>query len=84
MRGPRAWITLLAGPSFLAGLAAGLLFSALRTVEPTAEGDFGGYRSRLVEQFELGPERADLLGVVLVNYEQDLARVQDQQTARSM
>lgn len=84
MSGPRAWITLLAGTSFLAGLAAGLLLSALRAEEPAASGDFGGYRQRLVEQFELDPERAELLGVVLVNYEQDLARVRDLQTARSM
>ena len=84
MRGPRAWITLLAGTSFLAGLAAGLLLAALRAEEPGSAGDFGGYRRRLVQQFELAPERAELLGVVLVNYEQDLARVRDQQTARSM
>ena len=84
MSGPRAWITLLAGTSFLAGLAAGFLLSALRAEEPAASGDFGGYRQRLVEQFELDPERAELLGVVLVNYEQDLARVRDLQTARSM
>ena len=84
MSGPRAWITLLAGTSFLAGIAAGLLLSALRAEEPAASGDFGGYRQRLVEQFELDPERAELLGVVLVNYEEDLARVRDQQTARSM
>ena len=84
MRGPRAWISLLAGTSFLAGLAAGLLLSALRAEGPEASGDFAGYRQRLVEQFDLEPERAELLGVVLVNYEQDLARVRDQQTARSM
>ena len=84
MKGPRAWITLLAGTSFLAGLAAGLLLAALRAEEPSAEGDFGGYRRRLVEQFELNQERSELLGVVLVNYEQDLARVRDLQTARSM
>ena len=84
MKGPRAWITVLAGTSFLAGLAAGLLLSALKAEEPGPVGDFGGYRRRLVQQFELGPERAEILGVVLVNYEQDLARVRDQQTARSM
>jgi len=84
VKGPRAWITLLAGTSFLAGLAAGLLIAALRAEEPGAEGDFSGYRQRLVTQFELDTERAELLGVVLVNYEQDLARVRDQQTAKSM
>ena len=74
----------MAGTSFLAGLAAGLLMAALRAEEPGAEGDFSGYRTRLVQQFELDTERAELLGVVLVNYEQDLARVRDQQTAKSM
>ena len=47
-------------------------------------GGFGGYRRRLVEQFELSEERSQRLSAVLVIYEQDLARVRDQQTARSM
>ena len=84
MNGPRTWITLLAGTSFLAGLAAGLLISAVRADQAGSEGDFGGYHRRLVQQFDLNPERSELLGAVLVNYEQDLARVRDQQTARSM
>ena len=84
MKEPRAWITLLAGTSFLAGLAAGILISAVQAEEKASEGDFSGYHRRLAQQFELSPERSELLGVVLVNYEQDLARVRDQQTARSM
>ena len=84
MNGPRTWITLLAGTSFLAGLAAGLLISAVRADQAGSEGDFGGYHRRLVQQFDLSPKRSELLGAVLVNYEQDLARVRDQQTARSM
>ena len=84
MNGPRAWITLMAGTSFLAGLAAGLLVSAVQAEESGLEGDFAGYRQRLVRQFELNPGRSELLAAVLVNYEQDLARVRDQQTARSM
>ena len=84
MNGPRAWITLLAGTSFLAGLAAGLLVAAVQADESGLEGDFAGYRQRVVRQLELNPERSELLAAVLVNYEQDLARVRDQQTARSM
>ena len=52
--------------------------------EPPVEGEFAGYQSRLAEQFELSAERSELLGVVLASYEQDLARVQDRQNARSM
>ena len=84
MNGPRRWILLLAGTSFLAGLAAGLLLAAVRVEDAGPEGDFGGYRRRLVQQFELSEERSQLLSAVLVIYEQDLARVRDQQTARSM
>ena len=50
----------------------------------TNAGTEGYVRRRLVQQFELSEERSQLLGAVLVNYEQDLARVRDQQTARSM
>jgi len=81
---PRTWITVLTGTAFLAGLAAGLLISAVQVDEFGSGGNFGGYRQRLVQQFSLSPERSELLGAVLVNYEQDLARVRDQQTARSM
>ena len=84
MNGTRTWITVLAGTSFLAGLATGLLYSAAQAEEPPAEGEFAGYQSRLVEQFALSAERSELLGVVLASYEQDLARVQDRQNARSM
>lgn len=84
MRGARAWIALLAGTSFLAGLAAGLLFAAFRAEDPPPVGDFGGYQARLVRQFDLTEERSELLATVLVHYEQDLERVRDQQTARSM
>jgi hypothetical protein len=84
VNGPRTWITVLAGTSFLTGLAAGLLFSAVQAEEPGSQGEFAGYQDRLVEQFELSAERSDLLGVVLANYEQDLVRVQDHQNARSM
>jgi hypothetical protein len=74
----------LTGTSFLAGLASGLLFSAIQADEPTVQGEFAGYQVRLVEQFGLSGERSDLLGVVLASYEQDLVRVQDRQNARSM
>ena len=84
MNGPRTWITVLAGTSFLAGLASGLLFAAAQAEGPIARGEFAGYQSRLVEQFGLSAERSDLLGVVLTSYEQDLVRVQDRQNARSM
>ena len=84
MNGTRTWITVLTGTSFLAGLATGLLLSATQAEEPSAEGEFAGYQSRLTEQFELSAERSDLLGVVLASYEQDLVRVQDRQNARSM
>ena len=84
MNRPRTWITLLAGTCFLAGLAAGLLVAPVQVDESGSEGNFGGYRRRLAQQFDLSPERSELLGVVLVNYEQDLVRVRDQQTARSM
>ena len=84
MNSARAPPTVLASTSFLAGVAAGLLYAALQAEEPRPEGDFVGYQSRLVEQFNLGAERSELLGAVLSNYEQDLMRVQDQQTARSM
>ena len=84
MNEPRTWITVLTGTAFLAGLAAGLLISAVQVDEFGSGGNFGGYRQRLVQQFNLSPERSELLGALLANYEHDLARVRDQQTARSM
>ena len=71
----RLWITVLVATSFLAGLAAGILFG-LGIRPPAAErGPFGDYEQRFAEHFDLSPERRRGLEYVMDAYHQQLERI---------
>ena len=76
MKDTRAWIALLALMSFLVGVASTVLHQRL-TERPAERGPFSAYADRLVEQFELSPERAHHLRVVLRDYAQEVDRIRD-------
>jgi len=70
----RAWIALLALMSCLVGVASSVLYQRL-TQRPAEGGPFAAYADRLVEQFELSPERAHHLHVVLRDYAMEVDRI---------
>lgn len=71
MNDARIWIVLVAAASFLAGAAAGVLFSQDKTPEPST--CWGVYDERFAETFELSKERRDLLRILLDQYASELA-----------
>lgn len=73
----RLWIAILAGTSFLGGLASGLLVGEVRGQATPARGTFDDYRELLVDGLELDAERERLLRELLRNYENDVKRVRD-------
>ena len=74
MNGLRAWIILLALMSFTAGVAGGMMLTA-RGTPPPRWGPLAEYEARLVECFDLSPERARYLRVLLQSYERELDRL---------
>jgi hypothetical protein len=74
----RLWIAVLAVAFFGAGTGAGWLLAenAQRDEQPGGDGAFAAYEQRLIEAFDLGPERAEALHLVLELYAQDVDDLQ--------
>lgn len=84
MSADRAWILLLAGVAFLAGLAAGVLWmESERRPQPTP-GAFASYEELLADRLALPPERQRLLHELLRNYHHDALAIRDRYIANSM
>jgi len=75
---PRLRIALLALVAFLAGAAAGVLGSRLTRAEAD-RGPLEDYAELLIREFDLSPERAGHLRVLLREYENEVARVVDRE-----
>ena len=73
MIGARAWILLFGGVSFLTGAAAGALSG--RGAEDPVLDSLQAYGAQLEESYQLEPERAAALRVVLASYGEELERV---------
>ena len=74
MNNTRFWIVVLALVSFLAGSAAGALWT--RKANPQEDtGPFAAYAQELIQTFDLSPERAGHLRVLLREYESDIQRI---------
>ena len=74
MNNTRVWIVALALVSFLAGSAAGALWT--RKTNPQGDtGPFAAYAQELIRTFDLSPERAGHLRVLLREYESDIQRI---------
>ncbi len=78
MSSERFWILVLAVTSFLAGLAAGVLFS-LDRIGPDAGGPFGSYRERLVVEYGLSDYEAGRLQQILAAYDEEIERLKARQ-----
>jgi hypothetical protein len=80
----RLWIALLALVSFSAGGAAGTLVAA-KVFRPTpATGPFTEYERELCRTFDLSPERAALLHVLITGYQRDIERIQSTHMAHTL
>lgn len=75
MNSPRLWIVLLVLESALAGLAGGVLLARSMRGPEAPSGPFADYETLLVEELDLGPERARLLHQLLLHYHQEIEDV---------
>jgi hypothetical protein len=80
----RLWIALLALLSFAAGGAAGTLAAAHYFRPAPESGPFTQYERELTATFELSPERAALLHVLMEDYRRQIERIQSRQVADSL
>jgi len=80
----RFWIALLAVVSFAAGGAAGTLAAAAAFRPRPEAGPFTAYEHELTKRFQLSPERAELLHVLIIGYQRDVERIQVNHMARSL
>ena len=76
MKDPRAWIVVLCAVTFMAGAAAGVLFSRA-TAPATDQGPFSDYAERLIDEFDLTSERAGHLRVILREYQAEIERIEE-------
>jgi hypothetical protein len=74
MKDARLWIVLLAFVCFLTGASAAVLAERLGTIE-AERGPFAAYADALVADFDLSPERAAHLRVVLREYAEEIERI---------
>ncbi len=73
MSSERFWIVLLAGTSFLAGLAGGVLLSFSLRLSPEPEPvRFAAYEARMVGTFQLDEKRERLLHLALASYDEEV------------
>ena len=81
MNSLRGWILILAVVSFAAGLAAGIVSMGTRLKSEPPHGPFDAYRARLVETFQLSPERDKALRTVLAAYQKDIEELESRHGA---
>ncbi|MAF64952.1 MAG: hypothetical protein CMJ84_04740 [Planctomycetes bacterium] len=84
MNSVRLWVLLLAGTSFLGGLAAGTLMAERARVQQHVTEAFPDYRGLLVRHFDLAPERERELRNILTLYQDSLTEISDRHMAELM
>ena len=83
--GLRAWICVLAGTAFGAGLAGGLYLGELRAASAAPFGSHSeAYRCMFEESFELSPERRRLFEQLLERYDAEVEEVRQRALAASI
>lgn len=80
----RLWILVLTLVSAAGGFAAGLLVYGSLHAPEAPERPFQDYERRLVETFDLSPERQRLFQAVLAGYNDELEAVRDRWVDDSM
>lgn len=84
MKSLRLWIVLLALLSFAAGGAAGTLAAASYFRPAPEPGPFTQYERDLTSTFQLSPERATLLHVLMDDYRRQIERIQSRHVADTL
>lgn len=80
--GLRAWICVLAGTAFTAGLAGGLYLGELRAAPKVAGGSHSQvYRQMFEETFDLSPERRALFEQLLERYDAEVEELRQRALA---
>jgi len=80
----RFWIVVLAVLCFVAGGAAGTLAAASFFRPAPQAGPFAQYERDLAAKFQLSPERAALLHVLMEDYRRQIERVQSSHVADTL
>ena len=80
----RIWVVILALVSFTAGGVGGLLLAPRGGSVYADAGHFRDYQQHFARQFDLSPERADLLAQLLRRYESEFESVRQRALERSM
>ncbi|MAE29001.1 MAG: hypothetical protein QF724_05020 [Planctomycetota bacterium] len=81
MNNPRLWILILAGLTFLGGLALGDLNARRRQAAAEPRWAMSDYENMFGRRFDLSSERQDLLGSVLRSYQADIELLQTRHMA---
>ncbi|MEM7519380.1 MAG: hypothetical protein AAF368_20955, partial [Planctomycetota bacterium] len=72
MNSLRFWIVVLSATWFLAGVAVGAFWGGVFDApDLRSGGEHAAYEAAFVNRFDLSPERAQLLGALLVNYSEE-------------
>jgi len=80
MRSERVWILILALVAFSAGMAAGVLLS-FRQHPAREAGPFHAFESRMIETFDLDPERVRNLRYILQDYQERIEALKERNIA---
>ena len=75
MKYARLWIVTLAGVSFLAGVAAGML-GVHAGASDLDRGRFAAYGDRIIDEFDLSSERAGHLRVILRGFDSKIRKIE--------
>lgn len=85
MNALRAWIGVLAGTAFCAGLAGGLYWGERRAAADALTGDYSeAYRRMFEAEFDLSPERRRLFEALLERYDDEVEEVRQRALAQSV
>jgi hypothetical protein len=81
VRNLRFWVLVLVFTSFAVGLASGTGLAVLFRQPAPDSRPFADYERMLVARFDLPPERARVLRVILASYHQEIEEIKDRHMA---
>ena len=80
LKSERLWVLVLALTAFCAGLAAGVLLCS-RRLPAQGPRPFGAYEERMIEAFDLDPERVRNLRYILNDYQDQIEALKESNIA---
>ena len=81
MNSVRLWVSLASIVWFVSGISLGLLGSEIWRKDPPELGAIEHYTERMVEEFEIEPERATLFRLLMKGYQEEKDRIKAQHMA---